>query len=231
VSSGSDRLLQAVGRRTSVRTQIVARALVCGIFGLINKIGPADADLVGRLTDLVAHRDPNGRSARVSGNVGLDHRRLAIFDLNEDGAQPRRDTRHPIWITYNGEIYNYLELRAELESFVFVFKSSSDTEVLLAAHVCWGEKCLERFNGLWSFAIHDERDNTLFCARDRFGVEPFYYADTATEFAFGCETRQLFAISGPTLSRKTIWSAIFFRFRLVEKCSTSLSRNWRDFYF
>ena len=71
------------------------------------------------------------------------------------------------------------------------FKTSSDTEVLLAAYVCWGEKCLERFNGMWSFAIHDERDNTLFCARDRFGVKPFYYVDTPTEFAFGSEIRQL----------------------------------------
>jgi asparagine synthase (glutamine-hydrolysing) len=169
----------------------VAGALVCGIFGLINKTGPADADLVRRLTDMVAHRGPDGRGVRVSGNVGLGHRRLAIIDLSEDGAQPMRDTRHPIWITYNGEIYNYLELRAELETMGFVFKTSSDTEVLLAAYVCWGEKCLEHFNGMWSFAIHDERDNTLFCARDRFGVKPFYYIDTSTEFAFGSEIRQL----------------------------------------
>jgi asparagine synthase (glutamine-hydrolysing) len=169
----------------------VVGALVCGIFGLINKIGPADADLVGRLTDLVAHRGPDGRGVRVSGNVGLGHRRLAIIDLSEDGAQPMRDTRHPIWITYNGEIYNYLELRAELEALGFVFETASDTEVLLAAYVCWGEKCLERFNGMWSFAIHDERDNTLFCARDRFGVKPFYYVDTPTEFAFSSEIRQL----------------------------------------
>ena len=171
---------------------------MCGIFGLINKTGPADTDLVGRLTDLVAHRGPDGRGVRVSGNVGLGHRRLAIIDLSEDGAQPMRDTRHPIWITYNGEIYNYLELRVELETLGFVFKTSSDTEVLLAAYVCWGEKCLERFNGMWSFAIHDERDNTLFCARDRFGVKPFYYIDTAKEFAFGSEIRQLL----PLLDRR-----------------------------
>jgi asparagine synthase (glutamine-hydrolysing) len=164
---------------------------VCGIFGLVTKTGPVDADQVGQLTDLVAHRGPDGRGVRVSGNVGLGHRRLAIIDLSEDGAQPMRDRRYPIWITYNGEIYNYLELRAELEALGFTFHTASDTEVLLTAYVCWGEKCLERFNGMWSFAIHDERDNTLFCARDRFGVKPFYYVNTPKEFAFGSEIRQL----------------------------------------
>ena len=78
---------------------------MCGIFGLVTRTGPVDADQVGRLTDLVSHRGPDGRGVRVSGNVGLGHRRLAIIDLTEDGAQPMRDTRHPIWITYNGEIY------------------------------------------------------------------------------------------------------------------------------
>ena len=143
-------------------TSNLGRQFVCGIFGLVTKTGPVDADQVGRLTDLVAHRGPDGRGVRVNGNVGLGHRRLAIIDLSEDGAQPMRDTRYPIWITYNGEIYNYLELRAELEALGFVFRTASDTEVLLAAYVCWGEKCLERFNGMWSFAIHDERDNTHF---------------------------------------------------------------------
>ena len=169
---------------------------MCGIFGLISKIGPVDADQVGRLTDLVAHRGPDSRGIRVSGNVGLGHRRLAIIDLSEDGAQPMRDRRYPIWITYNGEIYNYLELRAELEALGFVFQTSSDTEVLLSAYVCWGEKCLERFNGMWSFAIHDERDNTVFCARDRFGVKPFYYINTPEAFAFGSEIRQLLPLLG-----------------------------------
>jgi asparagine synthase (glutamine-hydrolysing) len=168
---------------------------VCGIFGLVSKTGPVDADQVGRLTDLVTHRGPDGRGVRVKGNVGLGHRRLAIIDLSEHGSQPMRDRRHPLWITYNGEIYNYLELRAELEALEFVFETASDTEVLLAAYVCWGEKCLERFNGMWSFAIHDERDNSLFCARDRFGVKPFYYTNTSTVFAFGSEIRQLLPLT------------------------------------
>jgi asparagine synthase (glutamine-hydrolysing) len=169
---------------------------VCGIFGIVAKSGTVDADQVGRLTDLVAHRGPDGRGVRVNGNVGLGHRRLAIIDLSKDGTQPMRDSRYPIWITYNGEIYNYLELRAELVAHGFVFHTATDTEVLLAAYLCWGEKCLERFNGMWAFAIHDERDNTLFCARDRFGVKPFYYINTPREFAFGSEIRQLLPLIG-----------------------------------
>ena len=169
---------------------------MCGIFGLVAKNGLVDADQVDRLTDLVAHRGPDGRGVRVNGKVGLGHRRLAIIDLTDDGAQPMRDRLLPIWITYNGEIYNYLELRAELEALGYIFHTASDTEVLLTAYVHWGENCLERFNGMWSFAIHDERDNTLFCARDRFGVKPFYFVDTPTQFAFGSEIRQLLPLIG-----------------------------------
>lgn len=173
---------------------------MCGIFGLITKNGPVDADQVDTLTDLVAHRGPDGRGVRVNGNVGLGHRRLAIIDLSEDGAQPMRDTRLPVWITYNGEIYNYLELRAELQALGHVFHTASDTEVLLAAYIRWGERCLERLNGMWSFAIHDERDNTLFCARDRFGVKPFYYVNTATQLAFGSEIRQVLPLIERTVA-------------------------------
>jgi len=169
---------------------------VCGIFGLLNKVGPADADMVERLTDLVAHRGPDGRGVRINRNVGLGHRRLAIIDLTDDGAQPMRHSQYPIWITYNGEIYNYLELRTELQALGHTFHTASDTEVLLAAYVHWGDECLERFNGMWAFAIHDERSNILFCARDRFGVKPFYYANTDELFAFGSEIRQLLPLVG-----------------------------------
>lgn len=169
---------------------------MCGIFGLISKTGPVDADQVGRLTDMVSHRGPDGRGTRINGNVGLGHRRLAIIDLSDDGAQPMRDREHPIWVTFNGEIYNYLELRAELEALGFVFQTASDTEVLLKSYVHWGERCIEHFNGMWSFAIHDERDNTVLCARDRFGVKPFYYVNTPSEFAFGSEIRQLLPLIG-----------------------------------
>lgn len=164
---------------------------MCGIFGIVSKKDPVSEDRVRELTDLVAHRGPDGSGTHVNGNLGLGHRRLAIIDLSSDGIQPMRHRREPLWITYNGEIYNYIELRKELEETGVVFETATDTEVLLNAYLAWGADCLSRFNGMWSFAIHDERDNTLFCARDRFGVKPFYYIDTPSGFAFGSEIRQL----------------------------------------
>lgn len=164
---------------------------MCGIFGILDKTGPVSESRVRELTDLVAHRGPDGSGIYINGNVGLGHRRLAIIDLSEHGAQPMRHVREPIWITYNGEIYNYLELREELQALGVVFVTATDTEVLLNAYLIWGKECLNRFNGMWAFAIYDQRDDTLFCARDRFGVKPFYYVKTSDVFAFGSEIRQL----------------------------------------
>lgn len=169
---------------------------VCGIFGIIDKTGPVREERVQALTDLVAHRGPDGFGMHVEGNVGLGHRRLAIIDLSANGAQPMRHASAPVWITFNGAIFNYLELRRELEDLGVVFSSASDTEVLLNAYVAWGAKCLQRLNGMWSFAIHDGRDHTLFCARDRFGIKPLYYTNTANEFAIGSEIRQLLPLIG-----------------------------------
>ncbi len=169
---------------------------MCGIFGIVDKNGTVSEDRVRELTDLVAHRGPDGSGTHVNGALGLGHRRLAIIDLTNDGIQPMRHRRHPLWITYNGEIYNYIELRKELQDLGVVFETATDTEVLLNAYLTWGEDCVNHFNGMWSFAIHDERDNTLFCARDRFGVKPFYYVDTPAAFAFGSEIRQLLPLIG-----------------------------------
>ena len=164
---------------------------MCGIFGIVNKDGNADADIVTRMTNLVAHRGPDGQGVLVRGNVGLGHRRLAVIDLSKEGAQPMRSITHPVWIVFNGEIYNYRELRSQLRCAGYTFHTSTDTEVLLAAYLEWGTDCLQHFNGMWSFAIFDERCSTIFCARDRFGVKPFYFADTQGAFVFGSEIRQL----------------------------------------
>jgi len=171
---------------------------VCGIFGIVGKTDVVSAEQVRELTDLVAHRGPDGSGTYVEGKVGLGHRRLAIIDLSDDGIQPMRHRHQPLWVTYNGEIYNYIELRTELQGLGVVFETATDTEVLLNAYLTWGEDCVNHFNGMWAFAIHDTRDNTLFCARDRFGVKPFYYVDTPAAFAFGSEIRQLL----PLISRR-----------------------------
>jgi asparagine synthase (glutamine-hydrolysing) len=124
-------------------------------------------------------------------DAALGFRRLSILDLSETGHQPMSNEDGSLWIVFNGEIYNYVELRESLRKEGYAFHSTSDTEVILKAYHCWGENCLERFNGMWAFAIWDQRGKKLFCARDRFGVKPFYYYFDGTQFIFGSEVKQI----------------------------------------
>ena len=117
-------------------------------------------------------------------DLGLGHRRLAILDLSSAGHGPMPSADGHRWITYNGEIYNYLELREELKGLGHSFASATDTEVILAAWQEWGPECLPRFNGMWAFALYDGKRNVLFCARDRFGVKPLHYHAAGGLFAF-----------------------------------------------
>ncbi len=121
----------------------------------------------------------------------LGHRRLSIIDLSPMGHQPMEYNNGNLWIVYNGEIYNYIELKTELEKEGFIFKTHSDTEVILASYLKWGYECLNKFNGMWAFCIWDKKKNILFCARDRFGVKPFYYFFDGENFAFGSEIKAL----------------------------------------
>jgi asparagine synthase (glutamine-hydrolysing) len=165
---------------------------MCGIAGILSRNhAPLDDALLRAMTAAVAHRGPDGDGFYVDGAVGFGHRRLAIIDLTDDGRQPMSYLDGRLVITYNGEVYNYVELREELERAGYVFRSHSDTEVMLAAYARWGPDCVTRFNGMWGFAIHDRARNVVFCARDRFGVKPFYYVETPEHFAFGSEIRQL----------------------------------------
>ncbi|MCO6499300.1 MAG: asparagine synthase (glutamine-hydrolyzing) [Vicingus serpentipes] len=126
--------------------------------------------------------------------VGLGHRRLSILDLSETGHQPMCDASQNYWIIYNGEIYNYKELKSELQDLGHQFVSQSDTEVLLNAYIEWGEECLHKLNGMWSFVIYDHHKNELFGARDRFGVKPFYFINNQNYFAFSSEIKSLLQI-------------------------------------
>jgi asparagine synthase (glutamine-hydrolysing) len=156
------------------------------------------------MTTAVAHRGPDGQGFYTDGPLALGHRRLAIVDLSDDARQPMSYADGRYVIVYNGEVYNHLELRKELESVGFAFRSHSDTEVMLAAYARWGETCVSRFNGMWAFALHDRVRNVLFCSRDRFGVKPFYYVDTPTAFAFGSEIRQLLPVSNRVAARRDL---------------------------
>jgi asparagine synthase (glutamine-hydrolysing) len=133
----------------------------------------------------------HGSQPSADYRVGLAHRRLSIVDLSPSGHQPMCDRDVRSWITYNGEIYNHVELRAELESLGHAFASTSDTEVILASYRQWGEDCLPRFNGMFAFALWDADQRRLFCARDRLGVKPFYYQWDGRTFAFASEPKAL----------------------------------------
>lgn len=123
--------------------------------------------------------------------LALGHRRLAIIDLSTAAHQPMSNEDESVWIVYNGEVYNYVELRLELERAGYTFRSQSDTEVILKAYKEWGENCVTRFNGMWAFVIADLRQHKLFCSRDRFGVKPFHFFYDGRHFIFGSEIKQL----------------------------------------
>jgi len=127
----------------------------------------------------------------ISANLAFGFRRLSIIDLSEKGHQPMSNASGSLWIVFNGEIYNYLEIREELSGLGHTFVTNSDTEVILKAYEQWGTDCLKYFNGMWSFALWDVRTKTLFCARDRFGVKPFYYYWNGKQFIFGSEVKQI----------------------------------------
>ncbi len=165
---------------------------MCGIAGIV---GRPDGAAVARMTAVQSHRGPDDAGCVVleKQRTALGHRRLSIIDLSEAGHQPMCDASGQIWITYNGEIYNYRELREELIRLGYRFRSSTDTEVLLVAYECWGDRCLERLNGMFAFAIYDCRRRLLFAARDRLGVKPFYYYEGQGMLVFASEAKALFA--------------------------------------
>ena len=169
---------------------------MCGILGCITA-DAAQVDLEPVLASLY-HRGPDGSGQWSSpdNRVHLAHRRLSILDLSERGAQPMADGTGRYVITYNGEIYNYLELRAELQALGHVFHTGTDTEVILEAFKAWGEDCLHRFNGMFAFALYDRVEQRLFCARDRYGEKPFLFAAQPDRFAFASEYKALLALPG-----------------------------------
>ncbi|MEO6247581.1 MAG: asparagine synthase (glutamine-hydrolyzing) [Sphingomicrobium sp.] len=175
---------------------------MCGIAGIVG--ARTSAPLVKRMIDQIEHRGPDGEglwstSLDADRSVHLGHRRLAILDLSEAGAQPMLDQSGDLALTYNGEIYNYIEIRDELRFAGVVFRSDSDSEVIIEAYRKWGTDCLQRFNGMFAFALFDRRRNTLFCARDRFGEKPFLFARKPGFFAFASEYKALLQHPGLSL--------------------------------
>lgn len=167
---------------------------MCGIAGLLHLDGsPVSPALLRRMTDALAHRGPDGEGHWVEGNVGLGHRRLAIIDPSPAGHQPMISADYRYVLCYNGEVYNYRELRAELEAAGAWFRSHSDSEVVLQSLAHWGSAALDRFNGMFAFALWDRRERTLLLARDRYGIKPLYIGIQDNILAFASEQKAILA--------------------------------------
>jgi asparagine synthase (glutamine-hydrolysing) len=228
---------------------------MCGIAGVLRLDGsPVAANTLAQMSAAVSHRGPDGEGVWVDGPVGLGHRRLAIIDLTPAAHQPMSNETGDLLIVYNGELYNFQQLRVELEARGHHFHSRSDTEVVVHAYEQWGERCLERFNGHFAFAIWDVRARQFFLARDRFGVKPVYYYSDGTKFVFGSEIKSILtcpdvrrAVCYPalneyftfqnTLSELTLFEGIrilpaghYLTFRLGQ-CGTPVLHQYWDYVF
>ncbi len=169
---------------------------MCGISAII-RVHQGDLTFIQAMNDLIHHRGPDDQGVRVfEDRVALGHRRLSILDLTSAGHQPMKDPSGRYWISYNGEVYNYREIREELRSLGHSFHTQTDTEVILAAYAEWGTECLNRFNGMFAFVLYDSLKRMVFAARDRFGVKPLYYRFLDGVLAIGSEIKQFTGLPG-----------------------------------
>lgn len=189
---------------------------MCGITGVLEMDGaPVSTGVLRRMTDAVRHRGPDGEGQWIQDGIGLGHRRLAIVDLSHRAAQPMVSNDRDLVMTYNGEIYNWRELRQELASIGYRFTSDSDTEVVLHAFRHWGDACLQRFNGMFALAIWQVSTKRLFLARDRYGIKPLYYRWDGRRLLFGSEVKSLLRYPGVTVDVDRKALSEYFTFQNV----------------
>jgi len=185
---------------------------MCGIFGIT---GIFDVDKAREALNLLTHRGPDDYGEFLSDDktLYLGHRRLSIIDL-DSGKQPIYNEDRTKVIVFNGCIYNYLEIARELRGYGHHFYTNTDTEVILHSYEQWGERCVERFNGMWAFAIYDTREKRLFCSRDRLGVKPFYYFLVDSQFAFASEIKSLLLFKRAVLNYEALRDYLVFQMML-----------------
>lgn len=182
---------------------------MCGISGVYSErpLTQVGYDFVENANRVQTHRGPDDEGIYRGSHCILGHRRLSIIDLSVDGHQPMSDKTERYWIVFNGEIFNYIELRSELEAIGWRFKTKTDTEVLLSAYLHFGHNCLQRLNGMFAFAIYDSLEGSLFLARDRFGIKPLYYTHQGDTLYFASESKALMDI--PAVNRQVNTQALF----------------------
>ncbi|MDB4766593.1 asparagine synthase (glutamine-hydrolyzing) [bacterium] len=175
---------------------------MCGIAGIFNWVPNETVEhlRVNAMVEALHHRGPDANGTYFDQSVGLGHTRLAILDLIPESNQPFISSCGQYVIVYNGEVFNYIEIRQTLESLGHTFRTQSDTEVVLNAYIEWGENAVERFNGMWALVVYDQARQIMFCSRDRFGIKPFCYSVENNEFVFGSEIKAILAAS-PELAK------------------------------
>jgi asparagine synthase (glutamine-hydrolysing) len=190
---------------------------MCGIAGIINLKGRVEETDLISMGNAIHHRGPDDQGFYINKNrnIGFAHRRLSFIDLSEKGRQPLCNEDRTVWITFNGEIYNFRELKKELQGKGHRFVSDTDTEVLVHAYEEWKENMLSRLVGMWAFAIWDEKNQKLFAARDRFGIKPFYFGFQNERFVFASEIKAIAALEGFQLSLNRSAIADFLNYRFV----------------
>lgn len=209
---------------------------MCGITGLISLSNSIDfqtredfKSTVSEMNDLIAHRGPDSDGIYIKNPICFGFRRLSILDLSDDANQPMLSNNGDIVIIFNGEIYNYIELKSELISKGYVFKTTSDTEVIINSYIEYGFNCVDKFNGMWAFAIYDFSKKVLFCSRDRFGVKPFYYYLNNDILYFSSELKSLHQACGLTRANLSkVYEYLAYGYRIndgetfLENCSELL---------
>ncbi|MES0037646.1 asparagine synthase (glutamine-hydrolyzing) [Mesorhizobium sp. M0046] len=190
---------------------------MCGIFGIVlkNEDTPISAEAVERCADALAHRGPDASGLYIDGSVAFAHRRLSIIDLHSRSNQPFRDSDTGVVVTYNGEIYNYREIKNELSKLGFSFSTMSDTEVLIVSYLAWGKSFLSHLDGIFAFALFDPRKSLVIIARDRLGVKPLYYTSCDVGLLFASQANALIRWPGIMRGPDMIGALSFLSYRAV----------------
>jgi asparagine synthase (glutamine-hydrolysing) len=199
---------------------------MCGICGIINfDNSPVERIQIAQMMQAMKHRGPDDEGVYVKDNVGLGFVRLSILDLSISGHQPMLDDSGKFLILFNGEVYNFIEIRDILKNKGYQFRSNTDTEVVLKSYLEWGEDCLNHFNGMWAFVIHNIEDKELFFARDRFGIKPFYYFKDDKQFIFSSEITPILQ-TNPQL--RTVNDSIVFDYLLTNRTNHTENTFFRS---
>jgi asparagine synthase (glutamine-hydrolysing) len=195
---------------------------MCGIIGQINFKSQVDEAVFSSMRDILAHRGPDGFGSWFSDDrtIALGHRRLSFLDLTESGKQPMCNEDETLWLTFNGEIYNYVELKKELELYGHQFKSTTDSEVIIHGFEQWGKDLLNKLKGMFAFALWQEKEKKLFLARDRFGIKPLYYYQNNHNFIFASEIKAI--VENPKVEREIDFSSMadYLTYRYVPSPKT-----------